>query len=148
MPASNNHRCPRYIPELLTATSSVISRSRPRSASSNHYKVPRIRLTFEDRAFSIAGPTAWNSFLKKQWTYLAQNALKHNLRLICVLWHIAIFIINYVIRLWSQGGDVTHFIIFGCERHIRKCTTINIIIKYSQIVIFFGLKLMKLNDNE
>ena len=36
--------------------------------------------------------------------------------------------INYVMRLWSQGGDVTHFFIFGCERHIRKCANIIIII--------------------
>ena len=48
---------------------------------------------------------------------------KVQLRPICVLWHIAIFMINYVKRLWSQGGDVTHSIIAGCERRIRKCAT-------------------------
>ena len=39
---------------------------------------------------------------------------------ICVLWDVAIFMINYLIRLWSQGGDVTYSIIFECERCMRN----------------------------
>ena len=63
--AANNHRCPGYIAVLLSATSSVISRSRLRSPSSNRYEVPETRLKLGDRAFSIAGHTAWNSLLKE-----------------------------------------------------------------------------------
>ena len=61
MHAANNHQCSGYIAELLTATSSVVSRSRLRSASSNRYEVHRTRLQFRHRAFLLAGPTAWNS---------------------------------------------------------------------------------------
>ena len=61
MHAANNHRCPGYIAELLTMTSSVISCSRLRSASSNRYEVPWNRPKCGDGAFSIAEPTAWNS---------------------------------------------------------------------------------------
>ena len=38
-------------------------------------------------------------------------------------------------HLWSQGGDVIYFIIFGCERHIRKCASIIIIINIIIIII-------------
>ena len=101
-----------------------ISCSRLRSASSNRYKVPWTRLMFG--LFRLLDLQLWTAYQTKYQIYLAQNDLKQNLRPICAFWHIAIFMINYVMRLWSQGGDVTHFI-FGCERHIRKCATIVII---------------------
>ena len=72
MHAANIHRCPGHIAELLIMTSSVISCSRLRSASSNCYEVPRTRLKFGDRAFSIAGPTAWHS-LPKEITAIAST---------------------------------------------------------------------------
>ena len=103
----------------------VISRSRLRSASSNHYEVSRTRLKFGDRAFSIAEPTAWNSLPKEIMDIPRTERFKAQLETyLCILTYIAIFLINYVIRLWSQDCEVTHFTIFGCERCIRKCASI------------------------
>ena len=54
-------RGPSYLSNLVTATANLPSRQALRSASSNRYEVPRTRLKFEERAFSFAGPSAWNS---------------------------------------------------------------------------------------
>jgi len=48
--------------ELLPPTSDVASRQRLRSSSRHHLVVPRHRRsTFGRRAFSVAGPMAWNA---------------------------------------------------------------------------------------
>ena len=65
MHSAHNGRGPRYIQQLLTATSSLSARSRLRSSDGNSYLVPRTRLKFGERAFSVAGPTAWNSLPDK-----------------------------------------------------------------------------------
>ena len=52
--------CPAYITEILVPTSTLLNRARLRSSSSGTYDVPRVRTQFGKRAFSIAGPTAWN----------------------------------------------------------------------------------------
>ena len=45
----------------LSLDSDDPGRRRLRSATSTDYHVPRTRTKFGDRAFSIAGPKAWNS---------------------------------------------------------------------------------------
>jgi len=61
------HRClqckaPPYLADLCTPVSDIASRRYLRSASSNKLVVPRHRRTeFGRRAFSVAGPMAWNS---------------------------------------------------------------------------------------
>ena len=61
------HRClqrkvPPYLVDLCTPVSDIVSRQHLRSASSNQLVVPRHRCTqFGCRAFSVAGPMAWNT---------------------------------------------------------------------------------------
>ena len=52
---------PSYISSLVTATADLTSRQALRSSNSLRYEVPRTRLKFGERAFSFAGPSAWNS---------------------------------------------------------------------------------------
>ena len=56
MHASVNDRCPKYISEVLIATSSLPGHSTLRSASSGAYDVPRTKTEFGKRAFSVDGP--------------------------------------------------------------------------------------------
>jgi len=52
---------PSYMSNLVTATANMSYRQALRSANSQRYEVPRTKLKFGERAFSFAGPTAWNS---------------------------------------------------------------------------------------
>jgi len=55
-------QAPRYLADHLITSSDVASRLRLRSANRHQLIVPRCRLnTYGRRAFSIAGPTVWNS---------------------------------------------------------------------------------------
>jgi len=61
------HRClqnkaPEYLVDCCTPVSDIPNRRHLRSATRHHLTVPRYRLsTFGRRAFSVAGPTVWNS---------------------------------------------------------------------------------------
>jgi len=61
------HRClqsraPQYLMNCCHPTSDVASRQRLRSSSRHHLVVPRYRRsTLGRRAFSVAGPMAWNA---------------------------------------------------------------------------------------
>ena len=58
-----NGRAPNYLLNHVIPVSTIVSRQRLRSAQQNTLVVPRYRLaTYGRRAFSVAGPTAWNSF--------------------------------------------------------------------------------------
>jgi len=57
----HDNRCPVYLSESVQSASSDPARQRLRSASSLDFIVPRTRTKFGDRAFSVAGPTVWNS---------------------------------------------------------------------------------------
>ena len=54
-------RCPGYIADIVTPTSSLPGRDRLRSAAGNRYELPAIHHKLGERAFSHAGPAAWNS---------------------------------------------------------------------------------------
>jgi hypothetical protein len=54
-------RDPSYLSNLVTATADLPSRQALQSASSKRYEVPRTKLKVGERAFSFAGPSAWNS---------------------------------------------------------------------------------------
>jgi len=91
------HRClqgkaPQYLVNCCHPTSDVSSRQRLRSSSRHHLVVPRHRhSTLGGRAFSVAGPMAWNAlrddlrdpslnadnFRKKLKTHVFRNALGH-----------------------------------------------------------------------
>ena len=54
-------RCPPYLADIVSLTSQRQTRSGLRSADSTNYTTPRLRTKFGERAFSYAGPAAWNS---------------------------------------------------------------------------------------
>jgi len=55
-------QAPRYITDHLITSSDVATRLRLHSVNRHQLIVPRCRLnTYGRRAFSIAGPTVWNS---------------------------------------------------------------------------------------
>lgn len=54
-------RCPAYIAECVRTVADTASRPGLRSAQSTSYVTPRLRSRFGERAFSHAGPAAWNS---------------------------------------------------------------------------------------
>ena len=53
-------RCPGYIADIVTPTSSLPGQDRLRSAAGNRYELPAIHHKLGERAFSHAGPAAWN----------------------------------------------------------------------------------------
>ena len=60
------HKClhqqaPDYLSELFTFTADIQSRCSLRSASDGKLAIPRTRIQFGDRAFSVAGARQWNS---------------------------------------------------------------------------------------
>src|SRR5664279_4605630 len=61
MHAVHYNNAPQYISDIVTPVSSLPGRSHLRSASKDMYVVERNRTSIGARAFSIAGPTAWNS---------------------------------------------------------------------------------------
>jgi len=56
-----NGPAPSYIKELCVPVTTVATRSALRSAARGDLIVPRTRRQLGNRAFSVAGPTAWNS---------------------------------------------------------------------------------------
>ena len=54
-------RSPSYLSDLVTPTSSIATRSRLRSGSSQRYEQPSTRLKLGERSFTFSGPAAWNS---------------------------------------------------------------------------------------
>ena len=75
-----NHRCPEYISRLVTSTANIPSHSRLCSATSNRYEVPKTRLKFGERAFSVAGPTAWNNIPEEITDIREIDAFKSKLK--------------------------------------------------------------------
>ena len=61
MHVSVHGAAPVYILNMLTSVTELPGRSHLRSAASGLYDVPRTRTKFGTRAFSVAGPTAWNA---------------------------------------------------------------------------------------
>jgi hypothetical protein len=60
MHAIVNGNAPTYLDNSVTDISSLPFRASLRSASAGKYDIPATRTRFGDRAFSIAGPRAWN----------------------------------------------------------------------------------------
>ena len=52
---------PAYLVNIVHPTSDGRFRHRLRSASSTDYSLPQLRTKFGERAFSHAGPAAWNA---------------------------------------------------------------------------------------
>ena len=58
---ARNVMAPNYIEDLCLPVSSVSTRAALRSAARGDLVIPRTRLRLGNRAFSVAGPAAWNS---------------------------------------------------------------------------------------
>jgi len=52
--------CPAYLTNIVEPAGAGRTRSDLRSTSSTDYTLPRLRTKFAERAFSYAGPSAWN----------------------------------------------------------------------------------------
>jgi hypothetical protein len=61
MHSIHNGRFPAYLTDIVQATSTRATRSDLRSAATANYMLPRLLTKFGERAFSHAGPAAWNA---------------------------------------------------------------------------------------
>ena len=61
MYAVHNGQCPAYLSDIVLPASQRQTRSGLRSTDSTNYVIPRLHTKFGERAFSYAGPAAWNS---------------------------------------------------------------------------------------
>jgi len=90
---------PNYIEDLCLPVSSVSTRAALRSAARGDLVIRRTRLRLGNRAFSVAGPAAWNS-LPSDIRTASTLLLKIGLRLICFCSHIMYYHLN---QLNSSG---------------------------------------------
>ena len=58
---ARNGMAPNYIQDICVSVSTVSTRSALRSAARGDLVIPRTRRRLGNRAFSVAGPAAWNS---------------------------------------------------------------------------------------
>jgi len=71
---------PDYLKNMLYPVSERASQTALRSATNNDMVVPRSRLKFGERAFSIAAPRAWNSIPADLRATLNTATFKKNLK--------------------------------------------------------------------
>jgi len=60
MHAIHNKRCPAYLADVVQLVGMASTRTSLHSAESSNYSLPRLNTTVGERAFSYAGPAAWN----------------------------------------------------------------------------------------
>ena len=60
MHAIHNKRCPAYLADVVQLVGMASARTGLRSADSSNYSLPRLDTRVGERAFSYAGPAAWN----------------------------------------------------------------------------------------
>ena len=71
---------PSYISSLATHCNFVKGRSSLRSASAGKYVVPRTRLVFGRRSFTVAGPSIWNSLPPHVHNSLSETVFRSKLK--------------------------------------------------------------------
>ena len=71
-------RSPAYLADMMTATADLSGRERLRSANSLRYETPKLKLKFGERAYSYAGPKAWNSLPSNLQELMNTDTLKKN----------------------------------------------------------------------
>ena len=79
---------PGYISELVSVTSALPEQGRLRSSGGNRYEIPVIHHNIGERAFSYAGPAAWNSLPTTLTNLTDIQTFKSCLKLICLSWPI------------------------------------------------------------
>ena len=60
MHSVSTQRCPAYLSQLVQPVANSTCRHGLKSSNSQFYAVPRTRTKLGERAFSVAGPSAWN----------------------------------------------------------------------------------------
>ena len=76
----NIGRSPAYLADMITATADLPGRERLRSANSFRYETPKLKLKFGERAFSYAGPKAWNSLSSNLQELMNTDTFKKQLK--------------------------------------------------------------------
>jgi len=80
MHAVKNGTTPTYIRDLVTPVNEISDRSHLRWATLGHFDVPRTRTKLGSRAFSVAGPVAWNSLPTSIRELTSTNSCKRQLK--------------------------------------------------------------------
>jgi hypothetical protein len=76
----HTHQCPQYLQQIVSLTSISATRPGLRSSSGLSYYKPWIRTKFGERAFSVAGPAAWNSLPFSLQATINTNSFKRQLK--------------------------------------------------------------------
>jgi len=76
----HSHQCPDCMSNTVSLVSDDPGRRRLCSATSTDYEIPRTRTKLGDRAFSIAGPTAWNNLPQSVRSANSLDSLKRKLK--------------------------------------------------------------------
>jgi len=79
MHAIHNKRCPAYLADVVQLVGMASTRTGLRSADSSNYSLPRLNTRVGERAFSYAGPAAWNQ-LPESIRQLQTTSFKHKLK--------------------------------------------------------------------
>ena len=72
-------QCPDYMHEVISLSAETATRPGLRSASSLSYRTPKLKTVFGERAFSYAGPAAWNSLPHNIQSVVNTNSFKRQL---------------------------------------------------------------------
>ena len=80
MHAIANDKAPAYLQELVLQTCEMASRSNLRSSVNNTYVKTRTRTILAERAFSLAGPLAWNALPTELRTIKRKDTFKRPLK--------------------------------------------------------------------
>ena len=123
-PMVRDHRCPVYLSESIQPVTSNPVSQRLRSASSQDFIVPRTRTKFGDRAFSVVGPTVWNSLPESVRSAETLASFKRKLK--TYLFNIS-FKPAFIIVMPSRSVFVQwlwrHFVGIYCASFKRKLKT-------------------------
>jgi len=105
-------QAPRYLIDHCSPVSDVVFRQSLRSASSHQLSVPRHRLsTYGRRAFSVAGPTVWNSLPEDHRDpECCTDSYRQSLKTFLFLQHCCVQCIRgfYVNTLYKFTFDLCH----------------------------------------
>jgi len=119
----DDNRCPVYLSESVQPVSSNPVRQRLRSASSLDYIVPRTKTKFGDRAFSVAGPTVWNSLPESVRSAETLSSWKASWKLICSTCHFNRFLsLNFFINIVMPSRCV--FVVGWALNYIVCCALV------------------------
>jgi len=80
MHAIANKEAPIYLRELLQHVNETVTRSNLHSSDSNTFIKPHTRTKFAERAFSFAGPAAWNALPAELRSIKSKDTFKRHLK--------------------------------------------------------------------